>query len=65
MCTQEVTAAAFKAANDLYVELGDKSPAFKKIYAHWSKFRQEQVLWQQFCDLPFDNMMAALLRTSK
>ena len=56
---------AFKAANELYAELSDKSPAFKKIYAHWSKFRAEQVMWQQFCDLPFDNMMATLLRNPK
>lgn len=62
---KDVTAASFKAANELYAELADKSPAFKKIYAHWSKFRAEQVMWQQFCDLPFDNMMATLLRNPK
>lgn len=57
-----VTQASFKAANELYQELSDKSPAFKKIYAEWSRFRQEQVTWQQFCDTPFDNMMGSLLR---
>ena len=60
---KDVTQAAFVAANDLYSEMSAKSPAFKKIYAHWSKFRAEQVMWQQFCDLPFDNMMTGLLRT--
>jgi TRAP-type mannitol/chloroaromatic compound transport system substrate-binding protein len=59
---KEVTQAAFKAANELYEEMSAQSPAFKKIYAHWSKFRQEQVTWQQFCDLPFDNLMSGLLR---
>lgn len=57
-----VTQACFKAANELYQELSDKSPAFKKIYDEWVKFRQEQVSWQQFCDTPFDNMMVSLLR---
>ncbi|HMN80379.1 MAG TPA: TRAP transporter substrate-binding protein [Burkholderiaceae bacterium] len=60
---RDVTQAAFKAAGELYAELSDKSPAFKKIYDHWSKFRAEQVLWAQFCDLPFDNLMSASLRT--
>jgi len=55
--------AAFKAAEDLYAEMAEQSPAFKKIFAHWSKFRAEQVMWQQFCDLPFDNLMASLLRS--
>jgi TRAP-type mannitol/chloroaromatic compound transport system substrate-binding protein len=60
---KDVTQAAFQAANELYAEMSAKSPSFKKIYAHWSKFRAEQVMWQQFCDLPFDNMMAGLLRS--
>lgn len=60
-----VTEAAYKAANELYKELSDKSPAFKKIYADWVKFRDEQVLWQQFCELPFDNLMNGLARASR
>lgn len=47
-----------KAATELYAELSDKSPAFKKIYTPWSKFRDEQVMWSQFCEIPFDNYMA-------
>jgi TRAP-type mannitol/chloroaromatic compound transport system substrate-binding protein len=60
---KDTTQAAFKAANELYGEMAEKSPAFKKIYAHWAKFRADQVMWQQFCDLPFDNMMTGLLRS--
>lgn len=60
---KDVTQMAYTAANELYQEMSTKSPAFKKIYAHWSKFRAEQVLWQQFCDLPFDQMMTSLLRS--
>ena len=59
---KEVTQAAWKAANELYEELGDRSPAFRKIYGPWSKFRAEQVAWQRFCDLPFDNLMSGLIR---
>lgn len=55
-----VTQAAYKAANELYAEMADKSPAFKRIYPEWLKFRNEQLLWQQFCELPFDNLMNSL-----
>jgi len=46
------------AATELYAELSEKSPAFKKIFTPWSKFRDEQVMWSQFCEMPFDNYMA-------
>ena len=54
--------AASREANALYAEMAEKSAPFKKIHAHWAKFRSEQVMWQQLCDLPFDNLMSALLR---
>jgi TRAP-type mannitol/chloroaromatic compound transport system substrate-binding protein len=57
-----VMEASYQAANQLYGELGEKSAAFKKIYAHWSKFRDEQLLWQQFCEAPFDSFMASTRR---
>lgn len=55
-----VTQAAYKAAGELYSELSAKSPAFKRIYVEWLKFRNEQILWQQFCELPFDALMNQL-----
>jgi TRAP-type mannitol/chloroaromatic compound transport system substrate-binding protein len=60
---KDVTQAAYQATQDLYAEMSEKSPAFKKILEHWVKFRADQSTWQQFCDLPFDNMMAGLLRS--
>ncbi len=59
---RDVTQAAFRAANALYAELSEQSPAFRKIYEPWSRFRTEQFIWAQFCDLPFDNLMSSLLR---
>ncbi len=58
-----VTTASFKAAGELFEEYQAKSPAFKKIYPEWVKFRDEQVRWSQFCEMPFDNAMASLART--
>ena len=57
---KSVTQASYKAANELYTEMADKSPHFKRIYAEWLKFRNEQVMWQQFCELPFDSLMTQL-----
>ncbi len=62
---RSVTEASFKAANELYAELGEKSPAFKKIYADWAKFRDEQILWQRFCEGPFDSLMGQLTQQQK
>ena len=50
--------ASFKAANELYGELAQKSAEFKKIYDPWVKFRDEQVLWFRICENGFDNYMA-------
>lgn len=58
-----VMTASYKAAEELYKELSEKSPAFKKIYAHWSKFRDEQILWSQFCEVPFDSFMVSTTRS--
>jgi TRAP-type mannitol/chloroaromatic compound transport system substrate-binding protein len=60
---KSVSEACFKAANELYSELSDKSPAFKTIYADWVKFRDEQVVWQRFCEMPFDTLMSSLTRS--
>lgn len=57
-----VMQACYKAAEELYSELSDKSPAFKKIYAPWQKFRDEQLFWSQFCETPFDSFMAGTLK---
>jgi TRAP-type mannitol/chloroaromatic compound transport system substrate-binding protein len=59
----ELLNACFKAANEFYTELNDTNPAFKKIYTPWSKFRDEHVLWSQFCEMPFDSFMASIRKT--
>ena len=61
---RSVTTAAFKAANELYEEYQAKSPAFKKIYPQWVKFRDEQIRWAQFCEAQFDGTMAAFIKSA-
>jgi TRAP-type mannitol/chloroaromatic compound transport system substrate-binding protein len=51
--------AAFKASEELYAELSGKNPNWKKVYADWSQFRSDQVLWFRVTEREFDNFMAA------
>ncbi|MFM7697689.1 MAG: ABC transporter substrate-binding protein, partial [Limnohabitans sp.] len=55
----DILKACYKANQQFMTELIDTSPAFKKIHGPWSKFRDEFVLWSQFCEMPFDNLMAS------
>jgi TRAP-type mannitol/chloroaromatic compound transport system substrate-binding protein len=53
----DVMNAAFKASMQVYSELNDKNPEWKKIYADYDKFRAEQNLWFRFTEANFDRFM--------
>ena len=55
----EVMAAAYKAANELYEETAAKNAKFKKIYDSWKKFRDDQLQWFAVAENRFDNFMQA------
>jgi TRAP-type mannitol/chloroaromatic compound transport system substrate-binding protein len=57
-----VMEACLKAANELYVELADKSPEFKSIFQAWSKYRDEQYLWFRTAENSFDNFVFSAVR---
>ena len=40
--SRDILAAAYKASQDLYSELGDQNPRFRKVWEHWNKHRVEQ-----------------------
>jgi len=56
---KSVMDAAYKETQAVYAELNDTNPAWKKIYADYSKFRADQVLWFRFAEAGFDNFMQA------
>jgi TRAP-type mannitol/chloroaromatic compound transport system substrate-binding protein len=56
---KDVMDAAFKASEQIYSDLSAKNPHWKKIYADFSAFRREQVLWFRFAEAGFDNFMQA------
>jgi TRAP-type mannitol/chloroaromatic compound transport system substrate-binding protein len=55
--SDEVLAASFKAANDVYAETSAKNADFKKVYDALKAFRGEEYLWFQVTDGTFDNFM--------
>ncbi len=53
----DVMTASFKASMELYEELNNKNPMWKKIYADMAKFRADQNLWFRFTEATFDRFM--------
>jgi TRAP-type mannitol/chloroaromatic compound transport system substrate-binding protein len=56
---QEMMNTAFKESTAVYADVGAKNPAWKKIYADYSKFRADQNLWFRFAEMGFDRFMQA------
>jgi TRAP-type mannitol/chloroaromatic compound transport system substrate-binding protein len=51
--------ASFKASMDIYAELSEKNPNWRKVYADYAKFRGDQNLWFRFTEATFDRYMQA------
>lgn len=52
-----VLEACYKAAHELYQELAASNADFRKIYASWSKFRDDQYLWFRVAENTYDNFV--------
>ncbi|MGB7543512.1 MAG: TRAP transporter substrate-binding protein [Burkholderiales bacterium] len=63
--SNDIMAASYKAANELYEETSAKNPKFKKVYTAWKKFREEEVQWFSIAENRFDNFMIAAERLSQ
>jgi len=57
---KEVMDAAFKARNEVYAELKDSNPDWKRIYTEYEKFLRDQYAWFRLADLSFDQYMASV-----
>jgi TRAP-type mannitol/chloroaromatic compound transport system substrate-binding protein len=55
--SRDVMDACHKAAMDQYAEWSDKHPEFKKLYASYSKYLQEELDWFRVAEGTFDNYM--------
>jgi len=53
----EVMDACYKAAQELYAELNQKNPAFKKLYESYKAFMDDGYLWHQVAHSTMDSYM--------
>ena len=51
---REVLETAYKTAFQLYGELAAQNPRFKRIYDHWTTFREKELTWFWIGEYPFD-----------
>jgi TRAP-type mannitol/chloroaromatic compound transport system substrate-binding protein len=56
---KDVMEGAFKASQDVYAELMETNPRWKKVFPDWAKFRADEHLWFRFSEAGFDDFMQA------
>ena len=49
--------ASYKAAQDVYAEIGAQNADFKKVHDNMMAFRGEEYLWWQVAEYGFDSFM--------
>jgi TRAP-type mannitol/chloroaromatic compound transport system substrate-binding protein len=57
--SREILNAAYKASQDLYADLGNQNPRFRKVWEHWDKHRVDQVQWFRVAEDSMANFVAA------
>ncbi|HCO78268.1 MAG TPA: ABC transporter substrate-binding protein [Rhodocyclaceae bacterium] len=57
---KDVMDAAFKARNEVFAELNDTNPDWKKIYTEFEKFLRDQYAWFRLAELSYDQYMASV-----
>ena len=55
--SKEIMIASYKASLEVYKELQESSPAFRKIYESMTKFREDQLLWFRVAEKGYDDFM--------
>ena len=53
--------AAYSAAEELYAELSEKNPRWRKIHSSYARFCKDAIMWSRFSDGAFDSYMATTL----
>jgi TRAP-type mannitol/chloroaromatic compound transport system substrate-binding protein len=61
----DVMNRAFKESMALYDEIGTKNADWKKIYADYSKFRQDENLWFPFTETSLDNFLQTQMKAKR
>jgi TRAP-type mannitol/chloroaromatic compound transport system substrate-binding protein len=62
--SNDVMAACYKAAQELYAETSATNAKFKKMYEPWKEFLHNEYEWFQVAESTYDNFMVRELRAS-
>lgn len=57
---KDVMEAAYKASQEVFAELYEKSADFRKIHESQAAFRNEDLLWFRVAEMPYDVFMAQM-----
>ena len=63
--SQEIMAACFDKANEVYAEMEASNAPFKKIWESIKGFRKEHYLWAQVAEYNYDTFMMVQQRNGK
>ena len=58
--SRDIMNAAYKASQELYAELGEQNPRFRKVWEHWNKHRLDQTQWFRVAEDSMSNFVAEL-----
>jgi len=56
--SREIMTAAYKATQELYGELAEQNPRFRRVWEHWDKHRLEQSQWFRVAEDSLANFIA-------
>ena len=59
---RDVLQALYRGAQELYAELGEQNPRFKRIWQHWDRFRLDQIQWFRVAEDSMANFLSAVTR---
>ncbi len=62
---RDIMQASYNAAFDIYDDLNQKNPKWRKIFEPWNKYREEQLLWFRVAEKNFDDFVMSAKRTPK
>jgi len=55
---RDVLTACYRASQELFVEIGEQNPRFKRIHEKWDAFRIEQTQWMRVAEDSLGNFLA-------
>ena len=59
--SREILLAAYKATQELYGEIAEQNPRFRRVWDHWEKHRQEQSQWFRVAEDSMANFTAVAM----